>query len=159
MKESWKDISEYEGLYMVSNMGRVKSTPVTKRERYLSTKIYNSRYINIVLFKDGKRKTCNVHRLVAKAFVSNPNDKPFVNHIDGKRDNNYASNLEWVTHIENVRHAQANGLVAKIHHKFDDETIEMIRMLDGILTSYELAALYGMAQSNVNYIVNYRWRK
>ena len=103
MKEVWKDIKGYEGLYQVSNLGRVKSFPkkTYSKERIL-TNIVNVDGYNVVdLCKDGKAKRQRVARLVAIAFVPNPEDKPQVGHKDESRTNDAADNLEWVTAKEN----------------------------------------------------------
>ncbi|MCT3083919.1 endonuclease [Lactococcus lactis] len=104
-KEEWKDVVGYEGLYKVSNLGRVKSfhgdTPIILKQR-LDGSVGN--YLMIGLSKDGKQKKIKVHRLVAKAFVINSDNKPEVNHIDENKLNNRADNLEWVTHYENCIH-------------------------------------------------------
>lgn len=93
--------------YVVSNSGRVrregseKDCSVRDRKGYLAVDLY----------QDGERCTKRVHRLVAEAFVPNPYNKSEVNHIDGNKHNNCASNLEWVTSSENCRHAWDNGLI------------------------------------------------
>ncbi len=97
----WKDIIGYEGLYQVSNTGLVKSLK-GRRERIL--KFSSPRgYKCVKLYKDGKVNYL-VHRLVAKAFIPNPDNKPDVNHLDGVRSNNNAENLEWCTSSENSLH-------------------------------------------------------
>ncbi len=97
--EIWKDINGYEGLYQVSNLGRVRSFPrygTTNCIHYLSTKIYGSnRYVRVVLSKDDVRHSFSVHRLVAEAFLPNPNNLPMVNHKDEDSSNNCVDNLEW----------------------------------------------------------------
>ncbi len=120
MIEVWKDIPGYEGHYQVSNLGSVKSierlrrtkgTGITKVcERIVKPTIDKFGYCKVCLFKNGKRKYCKPHRLVAIAFIPNPDNKPEVNHKDGNKTNNNVSNLEWNTASENMRHAFANGL-------------------------------------------------
>ena len=104
-KEIWRDIKGYEGLYQVSNMGRVKSK---NGLLHLNTNTYG--YKHITLSKENERKTQTVHTLVAMAFVDNPLNKPQVNHKDGNKENNTADNLEWVTQEDNNRHAINNHL-------------------------------------------------
>lgn len=103
MQEIWKDIKGYEGLYQVSNLGRIKSLP--KAGNHWNGKIlaqnYNRKYARIGLSK-GKLTTENVHRLVAMAFIPNPLNLPEVNHKDENPSNNRVDNLEWVTHKENM---------------------------------------------------------
>ena len=109
IQEIWKPIAECNGEYLVSNLGRVKSLKFGK-EKIL--KQSNSMgYLRITLKKrDGKQKTPKVHRLVALAFIPNPNNKPQVNHKDGNKYNNHIDNLEWSTCQENVQHGWENGL-------------------------------------------------
>lgn len=106
MKEIWKDIPGYEGLYQVSNMGRVKSLNFNRSglPRILKTKNRQG-YPRVILWKSGKRHEVCVHRLVAQAFIPNPENKPFVNHKDGNRRNNHVDNLEWCTAQENAIHS------------------------------------------------------
>ena len=107
MKEIWKDIQGYEGLYRVSNLGRVKSlrsthynhkiksTVVVKREKILALATDTKGYLRVCLHKNNKANTQKVHRLVASAFIENPNNYPCVNHKDENKQNNNVDNLEW----------------------------------------------------------------
>lgn len=106
--EEWRDVVGYEGLYKVSNFGRVKSFQRNKIMIISPTKC--GRYPYVTLFKPGHRKNFFIHVIVARAFHENPENKPQVNHIDGYRKNNCAWNLEWVTSKENARHAIKLGL-------------------------------------------------
>lgn len=103
--EVWKPIPNYEGFYEVSNMGKVRS--VYRYKRVLKPMISNTGYERVDLFKNKHREQFSVHRLVAMAFIDNPNAKPFVNHKDENKLNNSADNLEWVTHVENCRYGTA----------------------------------------------------
>lgn len=113
MKEVWKDIEEYEGLYQVSNFGRIKSLNYrrTGKAKILKIAKITKGYYGIILHKKGKYKNFKTHRLVAMAFIPNPDDKPQINHIDGDKSNNCISNLEWATNSENQKHAHVNGLI------------------------------------------------
>ena len=116
--EIWRDIKGYEGLYQISNLGRVKSLG---RKSYsnvcLKDKILNpaleckNGYKRVCLCKDGKEKRIKVHRLVAQAFIPNPDNKPIINHKDGNKINNSVENLEWCTYKENAQHAIKTGLI------------------------------------------------
>ena len=119
VNEEWRDVSGYEGLYQVSNLGRVRSLDRWRKNgsgeykqkgRILNQGYTTTGYKQIVLNKDKKRKTLKVHRLVAIAFIPNPENKPNVNHIDGNPHNNNVENLEWCTQAENVQHAINTGL-------------------------------------------------
>lgn len=104
IKEIWKDISGYEGLYQVSNFGRIKSYHRGKTSVLAGTP--NNGYIRIRLCKDGIRgNLILIHRLVCVAFIPNPENKPCVNHIDGNPSNNNVNNLEWCTSSENELHS------------------------------------------------------
>lgn len=98
MEEVWKDIEGYEGLYQVSNLGRVKN--VNKNIIKKSTELSRG-YLRIGLNKHGKTKKFYPHRLVAQAFIPNPKNKPCVNHKDCNPKNNCVDNLEWCTHKYN----------------------------------------------------------
>lgn len=109
MKEQWVSIENYEGLYEISNYGNVRSLPRKSQNRNKLIKFLNltptGRYTILSFYKKGVRKSMTVHRLVAKAFIPNPDNKPMVNHRDGNGHNNRIDNLEWCTHSENVLHS------------------------------------------------------
>lgn len=114
--EVWKDVPDFEGHYQISNFGRVRSiltSQGTYRERLRKTYLDRNGYENVDLWKLNKQYKQLVHRLVAKAFIPNPENKPTVNHIDGIKHNNVLSNLEWVTQSENLVHAAETGLIDK----------------------------------------------
>lgn len=96
-KEYWKPVLGYEGLYEVSNWGRVKSMNYnhTGKERIMKLVPNKAGYLYVVLYKNGKVKTFRVHRLVAEAFLPNPDNLPEVNHKDENKLNNNVNNLEW----------------------------------------------------------------
>lgn len=102
MEEIWKDIKGYEGLYQVSNLGRIKSFRRGKRaycptEYILKNSITDKGYCMVTLYNNTKREKFLVHRLVAEAFIPNPNSMPHINHIDENKTNNCVNNLEWCT--------------------------------------------------------------
>ena len=99
----WKDIVGYEGLYKVSNDGRIKNSK-GKLKALSIKKDKNTNYKEVSLWKDGKNKRCLVHRLVAKAFIQNPNKYKIINHKDEDGTNNCISNLEWCDHKYNARY-------------------------------------------------------
>jgi hypothetical protein len=118
--EEWKDVIGYEGYYMVSNMGNVKSTDrevprekmgnIKKVGKLLNVNITPKGYCRVQLAKDKIQTNHLVHRLVAESFLSNEKDKPFVNHKNSNRRDNNVSNLEWNTASENLQHAYEDGL-------------------------------------------------
>lgn len=105
--EEWKDIEGYEGLYAISNKGRVKSlrTGLIHKER-----LTFDGYVKATLTVNYKAKDFRVHRLVAKAFIPNPDNKETVNHKDGIKTNNTIGNLEWATRSEQVFHSYQHDL-------------------------------------------------
>lgn len=121
--EEWRTIPGYEGLYEVSSLGRVRSLGKYYYEKYNNKliKLYSppkmlsqtydiDKYLRITLIKNHKRVRTSVHRVVAMAFIENPDDKPQVNHINGRKDDNRVENLEWCTPQENIIHAHKTGL-------------------------------------------------
>lgn len=109
--EIWKTIEGFEN-YFISNLGNVKNNKFNK-EKKLSKSKSTLGYEVVLLYKHGKRTLFYVHRLVAIAFIPNPENKPQVNHIDGNKLNNNVYNLEWNTAKENINHAYDIGLCPK----------------------------------------------
>ncbi len=105
--EQWKDIAGFDGLYQISNFGSVKR--LGRNERTLKPRMCKG-YETVCLCKNGIRHNRRINRLVALAFISNPENKPEVNHKDGNKRNNSVSNLEWCTSSENQIHAMRTGL-------------------------------------------------
>ena len=101
-KEIWKDVVGYEGRYMVSNLGNVKSVIFKKNGKEKNLKLLDGKdYLQVRLRKDGKGKTLKVHRIVAKAFLDNPNNYNVVNHKNWNKHDNRAENLEWCSYSYN----------------------------------------------------------
>ena len=117
--EVWKDIVDYEGYYQVSNKGNVRSIgrkdSIGRKRRGLTLKLRNTRkgYILVDLSKNGIRETKYTHRLVAEAFLPNPNNYPEVNHRDEVKDNNNVENLEWCDTRYNLNYGTARKRAAK----------------------------------------------
>ena len=109
MKEFWKEIKGYEGLYEVSNLGRVKSLNYrrTGKENILKPLKNDKGYFQVVLCKNKKTNVCRVHRLVAEAFLDNPDNLPQVNHKDEDKTNNHVDNLEFCTNDYNIHYGTA----------------------------------------------------
>ena len=117
MQEIWKDINDYEGLYQVSNLGRVKSLSRKYKKRVIQEHIVqpsiaHNGYLRVGLSKNGIRKYDSIHRLVAKAFIPNPNNYNIVNHKDCNRQNNCVDNLEWCNEKYNINY---KNTIAKGH--------------------------------------------
>lgn len=102
MLEIWRDIDGYDGKYQVSTWGRVRSL------RGILTPYENHKgYLKVGLTKDGKSNKHRINRLVAEAFIDNPENLPFVDHIDGNKQNNSITNLRWITNLDNNRKAKS----------------------------------------------------
>ena len=162
--EIWKDLNKF---YAVSNQGRVKSAtriiPSTyggayaKEGRILKPSANSAGYLQVTLSYAGKNHSERVHRLVAIAFVENPNGLPQVNHIDGNKLNNCAENLEWVTNAENTKHASRLGLCVKgstaINAVLNEaKVIDIKRLIQAGCTNRELADLFGVHPATINCI-------
>jgi hypothetical protein len=167
MVEKWASIEGYGGAYEVSNLGAVRSKYIKGARGVLTDKTTiikpraerGNRYLTVCLYKNGNGTVKYVHRLVATAFVSNPNNKPTVNHIDLNKLNNRADNLEWATSAENNKHAFDNGaltnprLPGELNPKAKLTTVEVneIRRLSGS-KSADLSIKYGVSQSTIQRI-------
>lgn len=106
--EKWKVVEGTDGALEVSSLGRVKSN--LRDGRILKTQKDSKGYHRLRITINRKKMSFKVHRIVAQAFIANPDNKPQVNHIDGNKDNNAVSNLEWATNKENAHHARESGL-------------------------------------------------
>ncbi len=120
--EVWKAVVGYDGFYEVSNIGRVRGLDRITKGRGDSERLKKGAYLSLnkrggytlaPLWRDGKCTIVGVHRLVAIAFIGNPNNKPQVNHLNSIRNDNRTANLEWCTCSENLIHASENGRLLK----------------------------------------------
>lgn len=149
--EIWKDIQGYEGLYSVSNEGRVWS--FRRGGRILTGKDNGNGYLKVGLYdRTGKRTQFYIHRLVAEAFIPNPDSLEFVNHIDAKKNHNDAKNLEWVTPQGNSFHAIQNDLVSS-HIKvtlINLETFERLKFRSQVVASEYLGRERSYVSKRVN---------
>lgn len=163
--EIWKDVEGYEGLYQVSNLGRVKSVARfvdhpkggkrIVQERIMAVKINKRGYLYSSLSKNGVVVNHLNHRVVGIAFIPNNDNKPEVNHKDGVKTNNFKDNLEWSTRSENEIHARKTGL--KVSIKGERCHLSKLTELDAITIKYksagvkhtDIALLYGISKHQV----------
>ncbi len=124
MEEIWKPVRNYEELYKVSNLGRVYRIGAHVKRlnhlMYVPVRMMGSLdngkgYLRIKLTKENKSKRIMLHRIIAEAFIPNPQNKRCVNHLDGNKKNNCIENLEWCTHSENVNHSIKIGTFHMSH--------------------------------------------
>lgn len=163
MKEVWKDVAEFPDRYQVSNLGRVYGK---KSKVYIKFGKNVKGYLCVNGQKENGRSFKRfAHRLVAIAFIDNPNNKPFVNHIDGNKENNSVDNLEWCTAKENSTHAVETGLYKRgedcgKRSKLTNEDVHFIRKhyKKGCFTYgvKPLARLFGVSPSTVSCVVKRR---
>lgn len=157
--ELWRWVVGFEGLYIVSNTGRVMSVPSMQVRRgadyYKPGKEVkhhdNGRgYRVISLYKDGVQHQTTVHRLVATAFIPNPENLPEINHRDGDKANNMVQNLEWASKSQNMQHAVNELDALGFNRKFTEEQIVAIR--NDSRSEGSIAADYGVNQTAINAI-------
>ena len=151
MEEIWKPVRNYEGLYEVSNMGKVKSLNYRKtgKERILKVGYDECGYPLVALCKEGKMKTYRVHRLVGQAFCENLMGYTELNHIDEDKQNNRADNLEWCSRQYNVTY---NGRAKKAGKKIGkklSKPVYSINKESGLITYWE-SAIVASRQLNIS---------
>ena len=158
----WKDIKGYEGLYQVSDDGRVKRVST---DRIANITVDGRGYSKKAITLNGETKQYSVHRLVAEAFIENPLNKSEVNHIDGNKLNNCVENLEWVTRSENMKHAHKNNLQhysgyiqysqRKKVGKFSEEDIEDIfKLKESGISNRKIAEKYNVSHTTIGSLIN-----
>ncbi len=159
MKEIWKDIVGYEGLYQVSNLGNVKS----KRKVLSQTK---GKYLKVILSKNGKEKVVNVHRLVAQAFIPNIDNLPQVNHKDENKYNNKVENLEWCDnkYNNNYKDKAKRSSIGQSKYKIiqKDKNNNIIKIWPNIWelrhnTSYDTTNIRKCCKGQYEYAYGYKW--
>lgn len=153
--EVWKPISGYEGFYEVSNLGRIRSlerivecSDCRKRkikDRTLKGSSYSGGYSGVTLHKDGCTKSVNIHRIVAEAFVPNPLEKEEVNHKDENPSNNHATNLEWVSHKENINYGTRTERARETTTKLQGKAVQQFSKDGKLVAEYESLSAAGNA--------------
>ena len=118
--EEWKDIEGYNGLYQISNLGKIKSFRKSSKCKsnngyIINPGVDNNGYLVCVLNNNGNRKTYKIHRLVALAFIPNPNNYSDVNHKDENKSNNRIDNLEWMSHKNNMNYGTLKERIRTYH--------------------------------------------
>lgn len=174
MREFWKDIKGYEGLYQVSNQGGVRS--VDRQSNYykynknlkrilkgkkLSQIISKEGYLKVYLSKDGKKTTFLVHRLVASHFLETSRRQNEVNHIDSNKVNNNVDNLERCSRLENMDHAFETNLAGfgencNLSKLTKTEVLEIVRLKKEGMKSVEISKIFNVHKDTVNRIVSGR---
>jgi hypothetical protein len=188
MNEIWKDIPGYEGLYQVSNIGRVKSLKrtffsgknlqirKTYEENILAPRFYKKGYVYFGLSKDGVVKKLKAHRLVALAFIPNPENKPDIDHINTIPGDNRVSNLRWATKSENQRNVitlgrssackmgDKNPMIIKRRpiKQIDMTTGEVIKTWSGVKVAsralgIDSSGICRCANGKLKYSIGYKW--
>lgn len=166
MIEVWMPVVGYEGIYEVSNHGRIKSLKFGK-EKIRSLNLDGWGYFQVGLNRDGRERKMLVHRLVANAFLDNPEAFKQVNHIDGCKTNNDIRNLEWCDQSHNQKHAWETGLKKYVYYehvidssrksqaKLSEEQVKQIRhKFQNDVGIDDLKTLYGVSYTTIHSIVN-----
>ena len=169
MNEIWKDIEEYEGLYQVSNLGRVRSFISNKILRF---GVNPDGYLFVHLYINKSKKYIGVHRIVASAFLDNYEDLPEVNHIDSDKKNNSVLNLEWVTREQNMKHYYSTETFKKVNLRNSGEgnqnaklKFNEVQLIKKLRSEYNikvktLSWLFNVSVSQIERIIyNKQWNK
>lgn len=177
MKEVWKPVVGYEGLYEVSSEGRVKSLARQVKasrgngmrgvpEKLLNHVVGTHGYVDVGLWKGNKVKQKRVHILVAEAFIENTFDKPYVNHVNEDKADNRVSNLEWVTAKENTNHGTCiersrytNSTSVKGTHEDSGKEVIFMSAMEAERNGFKSRLIYDCCNGKRNIHLKYRWEK
>jgi hypothetical protein len=153
---NWVEINDFSN-YMVSDCGKVLSLNYNHsgKRKILANLSSSGGYWGIGLNSNGKTKRFLVHRLVAMHYCENPDNKPYVNHIDGDKQNNHQNNLEWCTHRENMLHASKNGLMSRgenqHHSKLKEvDVLEIVELRKGGLTQEVISNRFNVKRKAIS---------
>ena len=161
--ETWKDIAGYEGLYQVSDFGEVRSLKYGKT-RVLKTGKHRNGYLLVNLWKEGKRKHHYIHRLVAQAFIQNPNNLPCINHKDEDKTSNVVTNLEWCSYSYNNCYGTRKERVAEANINNPKQSDIVLQMTLGYVLVKEWSSMMecgrnGFDQGSVSKCCNNKYGK
>ena len=149
-------VKGYEGRYEIDKQGRVFSCHSNDIKKKILVPYKKNGYLAVNLFKGGKSKHYYIHRLVAEAFIPNPNNYLEVNHIDCNKHNNSIENLEWCDRTQNLKHSYDKGLkrTGELHgmHKLKKDEVAEIRSLIGVIPQREIAKKFNVSQPTVSAI-------
>lgn len=145
-----ENIKGYEGLYSITNLGRVWSH---RRKIWLIPGIDSKGYPNVKLSVYGKATTYKIHTMVARAFIDNPDNKPQINHKNGNKRDCRAINLEWVTARENLQHACDLGLNKCFKLSYEDKVLACQLYSDHKIKQKRIASMLGVSPPAINYVI------
>lgn len=171
--EVWKDVTDYEGLYQVSNLGNVKVSDrevyqprwdkyYTRKGKILTVDVDKDGYYRVSLRKDKKNKKFFIHRLIALIFIQNPDNKPVVDHINNIKNDNRVENLRWCSVQENTKWAHDDGLIdikkgEQIHSaKLTENSVLEIKLLlqEQTMSQHDIAKKFEVSRSRISEIKN-----
>jgi predicted XRE-type DNA-binding protein len=163
-KEIWKQVKGYEGVYSVSNKGRVRSDRKctnTSKGKIIKYSLNGRGYPSVSLCKNNIKKTKKLSHIVTEAFIGKRPEKLQVNHIDGNVLNSHIRNLEYVTQAENTQHAYDNNLIKHPtgedwhNTKLKKDQVFRIRKMykDGVLSQYKIAKMFNVTQTCISLII------
>lgn len=174
--EIWKEIKGFEGYYQISNLGEVKSVKrvvirsnkmkLSVKERFMKQTLCQG-YYYVDLFKEGKKTRSFIHRLIALHFIDNPQNKPSINHINGIKNDNSISNLEWATQKDNIIHAYGAGLMdsslgenSNLSTLKEKQVIEIRNLYNsGLTNKTKIGSMFGVTRGAIRSIVNHKsWK-
>ena len=172
MQEIWKDIKDYEGFYQVSNLGRIKSLerivmgrwkPIKIKEKILVA-VNKKRYLRVHLSKNNKKKLYSIHRLVAEAFIPNPNNYNEINHKDENILNNCVDNLEWCSRSYNINYGTRTQKTidkvckAILQYDMQGNFIKELKTMNDAVRYYNNAHICSVCKGNRKNASGYIWR-